>query len=343
MNPPRDTIAIHIHGVNWRGNSYMRSSSTTISGVYIEAITTTVKLDDCQNTNIYGLQTMSLDGYPSIVYMDNSPTGNNNGGFNNADPAYCNNVQNIHQSVWDYDYSDHYWHYTSEEIIGTPILAGTLTAMQGLRVPAGHSIWIGNSEDSGSRLRLHHNGANAYIDCGSDFGNSNLYFRGGDLSTNLTIDTSGNLGIGKVPTTRLDVAGNVRISDNDIYLRSDTNHGLGWYGSTKQWNGVSVDGPVLYGYAGGVLGTAGGNSTLYWNSSSVGIGTTSPGAKLHIVNSSSANVIRLKSSSGNAADICVYAGNPNGNLTALKGSICLDTTNGRAWSNNTGGTVWTGM
>ncbi len=57
-----------------------------------------------------------------------------------------------------------------------------------------------------------------------------------------------------------------------------TNYGLGWYGSNRTWSGVTVDGPVLYGNAGGVLGSnASGtkNTALLWNASGqVGIGAT---------------------------------------------------------------------
>jgi hypothetical protein len=55
-----------------------------------------------------------------------------------------------------------------------------------------------------------------------------------------------------------------------------TNYGLGWYGNGRQWNGISVDGPVLYGNSGGVLGSnASGtrNTALLWDASGrVGIG-----------------------------------------------------------------------
>ena len=55
-----------------------------------------------------------------------------------------------------------------------------------------------------------------------------------------------------------------------------SNYGLGWYGSGRPWNGVSVDGPVLYGNAGGALGSNNGstkNISLLWNASGqVGIG-----------------------------------------------------------------------
>ncbi len=60
------------------------------------------------------------------------------------------------------------------------------------------------------------------------------------------------------------------MNDMNIYLRngSDINHGLGWYGSGKVFTGAeSIDGPVLYGYTGGALGTtASGQKTIMkWN------------------------------------------------------------------------------
>jgi len=53
----------------------------------------------------------------------------------------------------------------------------------------------------------------------------------------------------------IDNNGDTRIFDHTLYLRADDNHGLGWFGSTKLFAGDSVDGPVLFGYTGGALGT----------------------------------------------------------------------------------------
>ncbi|RTQ50886.1 hypothetical protein EJV47_09740 [Hymenobacter gummosus] len=80
---------------------------------------------------------------------------------------------------------------------------------------------------------------------------------------------------------------------NDFDLRprgaSDTGHGLGWYGvasSSKNWLGQNIDGPVLYGYAGGALGTSNDGtrlSVLAWRSNGrVGIGAPSPATRLSI-------------------------------------------------------------
>ena len=94
---------------------------------------------------------------------------------------------------------------------------------------------------------------------------------------------NGNVGIGTTsPNSRLDVSGDIRIHENDIFLRggTDTNHGLGWYGTGingRLFDGNNVDGPVLYGFTGGALGTNRNGTqkqALSWNSDgNVGIGT----------------------------------------------------------------------
>ncbi|MBG8556332.1 tail fiber domain-containing protein [Hymenobacter guriensis] len=85
---------------------------------------------------------------------------------------------------------------------------------------------------------------------------------------------------------------NYGFNDHEILLRNvtDTNHGLGWYGaanSTKNWLGQNVDGPVLYGYTGGVLGINRGGSrqtVLTWNyNGNVGIGLSDAQYPLHVV------------------------------------------------------------
>lgn len=97
----------------------------------------------------------------------------------------------------------------------------------------------------------------------------------------LSITGSGNVGIGTTnPGQALEVNGNVLIPSVNDYLLRDANHGLGWYGTGKLWNGLNIDGPAVYGYSGGVLGTnRGGTRTtaLTWNNAGqVGIGTAAP-------------------------------------------------------------------
>lgn len=77
---------------------------------------------------------------------------------------------------------------------------------------------------------------------------------------------------------------NLRINNSEIYFRSgsDVNHGLGFYdntGQAKVFANTSINGPVLYGFAGGALATkAGGDKiALRWNSAGkVIIGNQAP-------------------------------------------------------------------
>lgn len=68
-------------------------------------------------------------------------------------------------------------------------------------------------------------------------------------------------------------------SDTDLLFNGSANYGLGYYGGTRLFNGTAIDGPVLYGNAGGALGSFNGTSqttALRWNSSGqVGIGSAS--------------------------------------------------------------------
>ncbi|MCE9537987.1 MAG: hypothetical protein K8R85_02055 [Bacteroidetes bacterium] len=72
-------------------------------------------------------------------------------------------------------------------------------------------------------------------------------------SNAMTVLKNGKVGIGtSTPTEKLDVAGNIRINGNQIYLAWDNFHGLGYFNT---YAGKTIDGPVLYGYSGGALGT----------------------------------------------------------------------------------------
>ncbi len=75
----------------------------------------------------------------------------------------------------------------------------------------------------------------------------------------------------------LSMNGNLTLKDKTIWFKSldDTNNGIGWFGTGKLFAGINVDGPVLFGKNGGILGTTatGEKSVLSWNSTgNVGIG-----------------------------------------------------------------------
>ncbi|MDO7877797.1 tail fiber domain-containing protein [Hymenobacter sp. ASUV-10] len=119
----------------------------------------------------------------------------------------------------------------------------------------------------------------------------NLFLSASSTSTSqFALLNNGNVGIGtSSPGYKLEVNGIVGINTNYDLLLRDANAGLGWYGSNgtgKVFTPITgFDGPVLYGYNGGMLATKdGGNRTaLFWNTSGqVGIGTNSPTQKLDV-------------------------------------------------------------
>ena len=112
---------------------------------------------------------------------------------------------------------------------------------------------------------------------------------------NLLDDGSGNLSVlgGITAGGWAVISGGLRVNSTDLYLRggSDLNHGLGWYGPGRPFGAYSPDGPVVYGYGGGALGTVAPgakgllirNVALTWDSSlRVGIGRSATANRLEV-------------------------------------------------------------
>ncbi len=146
----------------------------------------------------------------------------------------------------------------------------------------------------------------------------------GSLLTDLN---ASQLASGTVPDARLGanlarldgnpvLASDLRLSDHDLFLRagSDTNHGLGWFGGTQRpFAGVAVDGPVLYGYSGGALGSTrfGQTFALRWdqNADSVFGGDVTIPATLTVSNALTA---------GGTLSVAAPAGNRAANLVGSR-------------------------
>lgn len=103
-----------------------------------------------------------------------------------------------------------------------------------------------------------------------------------------------------------------------------SNYGLGWYGTGRLFGSTAVDGPVLYGNAGGALGSnisGSRNTALRWDASGrVGIGATSI--------SSTTNKLTLQGDMATSpADQLTIRGNADNNKRLLLG---YDTTANKA-------------
>ena len=115
-------------------------------------------------------------------------------------------------------------------------------------------------------------------------------------------------------TPRFSIAnnGDMWIHGHSLFLRepTDSNHGLRWSGISNTFAGLTVDGPVLFGYNGGGLGVeqfGAETMALSWNSAGhVGIGTASPSLPLQVVNpdaATSSGALLATSGGGVASDI----------------------------------------
>jgi hypothetical protein len=115
---------------------------------------------------------------------------------------------------------------------------GHPTAVKGLYVTGD----FGASND-GVEFR-HTNGTQ-----GIGLGYSTIYATGSNADQPLNLQPRGKGEIG--------IGGDMRLKNHALLLRdgADLNHGLAWFGEGQQFASTAPDGPVVFGYAGGGLGT----------------------------------------------------------------------------------------
>ncbi len=159
---------------------------------------------------------------------------------------------------------------------------GLLISYNGADTSGGLSLWHDDSGQTSENIDSRYDSATAAM-------NFRMRVKGTPVNA-MTILGSGNVGIGTTtPDAKLNVNGTL-ITDGAMYSRNtvgnffagasggDANYGFMLRSAANTW---------ALGY-GGTLGTLG-TPVLNWNSSgNVGIGTTSPGAKLDVLSDSSA-------------------------------------------------------
>jgi hypothetical protein len=244
---------------------------------------------------------------------------------------------------------------TGSLTVGSSLNVGTTTAGSRLELGGNADLVLrATAEDAGDIVFQNSAGTQKGRVWSNQTAGAALFLSSGDITPDLTIDTSGNVGIGTTTPAsgnKLDVAGSLRILtgsnpvrftsahtgfsnsvtnqaeisndtgtfrslmivgnrsgslpgpglgrrvsvydtlevngtlrmaiQGDILFKGglDANHGIGWYGGAKGdrdsydlgFAGTTVDGPVVYGFNGGALGSTSGGQriALTWNSGRV--------------------------------------------------------------------------
>jgi len=216
-----------------------------------------------------------------------------------------------------------------------------------------NDIQITDGANNGYVLQSDGNGNGSWVDPSTLTTTNYWTSSGGNIYNN----TGTNVGIGTSnPSATLDVngienvQGNIQINHNQLLLGegNDSNHGLGYFGdfNNTTWDGVNVDGPVLYGYSGGALGinqNGNQNIALSWlYNGYVGIGTSSPSQKLEVNGTTKTTDIQI-TDGANSGYVLQSDGNGNGSWvdpSTLAGNYW--TSSGGNIYNNTGTNVGIG-
>jgi hypothetical protein len=188
---------------------------------------------------------------------------------------------------------------------------------------------------AGRRAKANHPGAFVWADStDADFAST--------ADNQFLIRATGGVGLGGPPTNALlDVEGDLRINSHDLLLGSDTdpNHGLGYYGTwltNKFFAGKAPDGPVLYGFAGGGLGTTDGGQALAlsWNQAGkvaldplgANTGGVAPGLVFGDL-SSGEGIASKRSAGGNQWGLDFYTGNQSQMSITIGGNVGIGLNN----------------
>jgi len=230
--------------------------------------------------------------------------GANNGGAT----VYGTITGRLHFSTFPSDHTNNSKSYSDSEIHSNTRMTIESTGHVGIGIlnPT-NMLEIDNSANTGptinTGLRLP-TGLNASTDILSTDGQGNVkWIPRTDVTdgfwqkhgtNDIANGNGGNVGINQTtPTEKLHVDGNIRIKEgHDILLRggNDRNHGLGFYhNSSGNFGNYSINGPVLYGYNAGGLGTRRTTDAiqdkiaLFWNRDNrVGVREQAPEEVFHV-------------------------------------------------------------
>ena len=151
------------------------------------------------------------------------------------------------------------------------------------------------------QFQFHMNGRTAVLGGGGLVIGSNLLV-GGAASIGATLSVGGAASIGAT----FSMYGDTYINSKFLYLRiGDQNHGIGY---TSSFGGYTLEGPAVFGFGSGVLGTTYGSKkvALHWNNlGNVGIGTASSSSNDLLTVNGTASVSRIKLGNGSSTSLAL--------------------------------------
>lgn len=245
--------------------------------------------------------------------------------------SYAGNTLN---SVWSTSGSNIYNNTADHTGIGTATPASRLevaaTDITSLTVSSSNTeatdFVIKNSTIGNSTLR--------WTGPANTFGQQKLMFVTPGSDVTMTLDQVQNyVGIGTTsPVAKLDVNGNIRTSGFQLtngfadgyILQSDATGAGNWVAAStaiEAGTGLSYSGNTL-----NTVWTASGNNIYNNNSANVGIGTTTPVARLHVYNGSGTSSITIQSATSNANI------NLNNGGSGFESSVATFTNGSQRWS-----------
>ena len=214
----------------------------------------------------------------------------------------------------------------------------TISSGHSLSVTAAQGVGINIASDPAFALKV--NGAIAATNFqGSGAGLNNVpaaaltgTLADAQLPANAALRSGGNVFVGP----QVIASGSLRMSDQGIFFRggSDILHGLGWF-STGSFAGANPDGPVLFGCAGGGLGSLCGAPmlALAWTSqgnvvldpAGANAGALTPG--LTFGAGGGEGIASKRSAGGNRFGLDFYTGGASRLSLTSSGSLGIGTTN----------------
>jgi hypothetical protein len=194
---------------------------------------------------------------------------------------------------------------------------GTTSPTRKLEVDFTGSVYgakFTRSDATGSSLIEFANSAGVKSVIGYDAGVDG-YKIGTASATNFVVKQSGNVGIGTTsPGAKLDIGGDVRTSTRYLITTGAANQSMAigyWDGVNARVEAGSALPMLITSYQGNIKLGINGGTTMTIQSSNVGIGTTSPSAKLHVYSGLSGATVNAN------ADDFIIESNTNAGISIL--------------------------